>query len=151
MIISDTAVKQNIAVMVLAAMILIIGTYSYMTLPREAEPDVSIPHVFVSTNYRGVAPGDMETSITIKIENKLKGLDGVKNIKSVSAEGESMIDVEFLTGIDIDDALRKVKDKVDEAKGELPTDLEDDPAVFEVNISEMPILIYSLSGTGGLH
>ncbi|CAK8722551.1 Acriflavin resistance protein [Candidatus Electronema halotolerans] len=151
MIISDTAVKQNIAVMVLGVLILIIGTYSYMTLPREAEPDVSIPHVFISTNYRGVAPGDMETSITIKIENKLKGLDGVKNIKSVSAEGESMIDVEFLTGIDIDDALRKVKDKVDEAKGDLPTDLENDPAVFEVNISEMPILIYSLSGTCGLH
>jgi CzcA family heavy metal efflux pump len=151
MIISDTAVKQNIAVMVLSAVILIIGTYSYMTLPREAEPDVSIPHVFVSTNYRGVAPGDMETSITIKIENKLKGLDGVKNIKSVSAEGESLIDVEFLTGIDIDDALRKVKDKVDEAKGDLPTDLENDPSVFEVNISEMPILIYSLSGTCGLH
>ncbi len=151
MIISDTAVKQNIAVMVLGVLILIIGTYSYMTLPREAEPDVSIPHVFISTNYRGVAPGDMETSVTIKIENKLKGLDGVKNIKSVSAEGESMIDVEFLTGIDIDDALRKVKDKVDEAKGDLPTDLENDPSVFEVNISEMPILIYSLSGTCGLH
>ncbi len=151
MIISDTAVKQNIAVMVLGVLILLIGTYSYLTLPREAEPDVSIPHVFVSTNYRGVAPGDMETSVTIKIENKLKGLDGVKNIKSVSAEGASMIDVEFLTGIDIDDALRKVKDKVDEAKNDLPTDLEDDPSVFEVNISEMPILIYSLSGTCGLH
>jgi len=150
MIISDTAVKQSIAVMVLSAVIAIMGAYSYLTLPREAEPDVSIPHVFVSTTYRGVAPGDVETSITIKIENKLKGLEGVKNIKSVSAEGESMIDVEFITGIDIDDALRKVKDKVDEAKGELPTDLEDDPTVFEVNISEMPILVFSLSGTCGL-
>jgi multidrug efflux pump len=151
MIISDTAVRQNIAVMVLAALILVMGTYSYLTLPREAEPDVSIPHVFVSTIYRGVAPGDMETSVTIKIENKLKGLDGVKNVKSVSSEGESLIDVEFTTGIDIDDALRKVKDKVDQAKGELPTDLEDDPSIFEVNISEMPILVFSLSGTCGLH
>ncbi|MCI5220871.1 MAG: efflux RND transporter permease subunit, partial [Candidatus Electrothrix sp. LOE2] len=53
------------------------------------------------------------------------------------------------TGVDIDDALRKVKDKVDEAEGELPTDLEDDPYVFEVNISEMPILIFSLAGTCG--
>lgn len=150
MIISDTAVKNSIAVMVMSVVIFVMGIYSYLTLPREAEPDVSIPHVFVSTTYRGVAPGDVETAVTIKIENKLKGLDGLKNLKSVSAEGESLIDVEFSTGVDIDDALRKVKDKVDEAKGELPTDLEDDPKVFEVNISEMPILIYSLSGTCGL-
>ncbi|MGR0482028.1 MAG: efflux RND transporter permease subunit [Candidatus Electronema sp. V4] len=150
MIISDTAVKQSIAVMVLSALIAIMGVYSYTTLPREAEPDVSIPNIFVSTTYRGVAPGDMETAVTIKIENKLKGLDGVKNIKSVSSEGESLINVEFTTGIDIDDALRKVKDKVDEAKNELPSDLEDDPKVFEVNISEMPILVFSISGTCGL-
>ncbi|CAK8725201.1 Acriflavin resistance protein [Candidatus Electrothrix laxa] len=149
MIISDLAVKKSISVLVLAALILVMGTYSYLTLPREAEPDISIPHIFVSTAYRGVAPGDIESSITIEIENKLKGLDGVKNIKSVSSEGESLIDVEFSTGVDIDDALRKVKDKVDEAKGELPTDLEDDPYVFEVNISEMPILIFSLAGTCG--
>jgi CzcA family heavy metal efflux pump len=149
MIISDLAVKKSISVLVLAALILVIGTYSYLILPREAEPDISIPHIFVSTTYRGVAPGDIENSITIEIENKLKSLDGVKNVKSVSSEGESLIDVEFLTGVDIDDALRKVKDKVDEAKGELPTDLEDDPYVFEVNISEMPILIFSLAGTCG--
>ncbi|MCI5135512.1 MAG: efflux RND transporter permease subunit [Candidatus Electrothrix sp. AW2] len=149
MIISDLAVKKSISVLVLATLILVMGIYSYFTLPREAEPDISIPHIFVSTAYRGVAPGDIENSITIEIENKLKSLDGVKNIKSVSSEGESLIDVEFITGVDIDDALRKVKDKVDEAKGELPTDLEDDPYVFEVNISEMPILIFSLAGTCG--
>ncbi|MCI5166346.1 MAG: efflux RND transporter permease subunit [Candidatus Electrothrix sp. GM3_4] len=149
MIISDLAVKKSISVLVLSALILVMGTYSYLTLPREKEPDISIPHIFVSTTYRGVAPGDIESSITIEIENKLKGLDGVKNIKSVSSEGESLIDVEFTTGVDIDDALRKVKDKVDEAKGELPNDLEDDPYVFEVNISEMPILIFSLAGTCG--
>lgn len=151
MIISDFAVKKSISVLVLAALILLMGTYSYLTLPREAEPDVSIPHVFISTAYRGVAPGDIESSITIEIENKLKSLDGVKNIKSVSSEGESLIDVEFTTGVDIDDVLRKVKDKVDEAKGELPSDLENDPYVFEVNISEMPILIFSLAGTCGEH
>ncbi|MCI5223524.1 MAG: efflux RND transporter permease subunit, partial [Candidatus Electrothrix sp. AR4] len=150
MIISDLAVKKSISVLVLAALILVIGTYSYLTLPRESEPDISIPHVFVSTTYRGVSPGDIETAITIKIEKKLKGVDGVKNLKSVSSEGESLIDVEFRTDVDIDDALRKVKDKVDEARGELPGDLEDDPYVFEVNLSEMPILIFSLSGTCGL-
>ncbi|MBE0585138.1 MAG: efflux RND transporter permease subunit, partial [Desulfofustis sp.] len=81
---------------------------------------------------------------------KLKGLDGLKKIQSISSEGRSMINVEFVTGTDIDQALQDVKDKVDEALGELPTDLEEDPSVFEVNFSQMPIVVYSLSGTCGL-
>ena len=150
MIISDTAVKKSITVMVLSVIIIVFGVYSYLVLPRENEPDITIPYVFVSTSYKGVSPTDIETSITIEIEKKLKGLDGVKKIQSVSSEGLSSINIEFITGTDIDQALQDVKDKVDEAKGELPADLENDPAVFEVNLSEMPIAVYSLSGTCGL-
>lgn len=150
MIVSDTAVRKSISVLVLAVIILIFGIYCYLALPRESDPDITIPNVFVSTSYRGVSPSDIETAITIEIEKKLKGLDGVKKIESVSSEGLSSINVEFLTGVDIDKALQDVKDKVDEAKGELPNDLEDDPVVFEVNLSEMPILVFSLSGTCGL-
>ncbi len=150
MIISDTAVKKSISVMVLAVIIIAFGSYSYMVLPRESDPDITIPYVFVSTNYRGVSPTDIETAVTIEIEKKLKAIEGVKKIQSVSAEGLSSINIEFVTGTDIDKALQDVKDKVDEAKGELPADLEDDPAVFEVNLSEMPIAVYSLSGTCGL-
>ncbi|MCP4339592.1 MAG: efflux RND transporter permease subunit [Desulfobulbaceae bacterium] len=150
MIISDTAVKKSTTVSVLALMLIIIGVYCYKVLPREADPDVTIPNVFISTDYRGVSPTDIETAITIEIEKKLKGLDGLKKIKSVSSEGLSSINVEFVTGTDINQAVQDVKDKVDEAKGSLPSDLEDDPVVFEVNLSEEPIVIYSLSGTCGL-
>ena len=149
MIVSDTAVKKRVSVMVLAAIIVIAGTYSYISLPRENSPDITIPHVFVQTNYRGVSAEDIETGITIKIEKKLKGLDRVKNIKSVSSEGVSQIDVEFIPGTDIDVVLPKVKDKVDEAKPDLPSDLEDEPSVYEVNFSELPIVTFSLSGTCG--
>jgi multidrug efflux pump subunit AcrB len=150
MIVSDTAVKKSVTVAVLAVIVLVFGIYSYRVLPRENEPDITIPYVFVSTSYRGVSPTDIETGITIEIEKKLKGLEGVKKIHSVSSEGLSSITIEFVTGTDIDKAVQDVKDKVDEAKGELPADLEDDPAVFEVNLSEMPIAVYSLSGTCGL-
>ncbi len=149
MIVSDTAVKNRLSVMVLAALIVIIGGFSYVALPRENAPDITIPHVFVQTNYKGVSAADIETGITIKIEKKLKGLDRVKKIKSVSSEGLSRIDVEFIPGTDIDDVLPKVKDKVDEAKPDLPTDLEEDPSVFEVNFSELPIVTFSLAGTCG--
>lgn len=150
MIISDTAVQKSISVVVLAVMILVFGSYCYSVLPRESEPDITIPNVFVSTNYRGVSSVDIETSITVEIEKKLKGLDGLKKIQSVSSEGMSSINIEFVTGTDIDKALQDVKDKVDEAMGELPGDLDEDPSVFEVNFSEMPIVVFSLSGTCGL-
>ncbi len=150
MIVSDTAVNKSITVMVLAVIIIVFGVYCYNVLPRESDPDITIPNVFVTTSYRGVSPADMETTVTIEIEKKLKGLDGVKKIQSVSSEGLSSINVEFVTGTDIDKALQDVKDKVDEAKGELPTDLEDDPLVFEVNFSELPIVVFSMSGTCGL-
>ncbi|NOX33613.1 MAG: efflux RND transporter permease subunit [Deltaproteobacteria bacterium] len=149
MIISDTAIKNRTSVLVLALIIMGIGIYSYKALPRESDPDITIPYVFVQTDYRGVSASDIETSITIKIEKKLKGLDKVKNISSVSSQGLSRINIEFLPGTDIDEVLTKVKDKVDEAKNDLPSDLENDPSVFEVNFSEMPIVIYSLAGTSG--
>ena len=149
MIISDTAIKNRISVLVLALIILGLGIYSYKALPRESEPDITIPFVFIQTDYRGVSASDIETSITIKIEKKLKGLDKVKNISSVSSQGLSMINIEFLPGTDIDEVLTKVKDKVDEAKNDLPSDLENDPSVFEVNFSQMPIVVYALSGNCG--
>ncbi len=150
MIISNTAVKKSTSVVVLALLIIVFGVYCYIVLPRESDPDISIPNVFVSTSYRGVSPTDMETAVTLEIEKKLKGLDGLKKLQSVSSEGLSSINIEFVTGTDIDQALQDVKDKVDEALGDLPSDLENDPIVFEVNFSEMPIVVFSISGTCGL-
>ena len=137
MIISDTAVRKSTTVLVLALLLIIVGVYSYKVLPRESDPDITIPNVFVSTSYRGVSPTDMETAITIEIEKKLKGLDGLKKIQSVSSEGLSSINIEFITGTDIDQALQDVKDKVDEALGELPTDLEDDPTAGPFSFVEL--------------
>ncbi|MCJ7601213.1 MAG: efflux RND transporter permease subunit, partial [Desulfobulbaceae bacterium] len=111
MIVSDTAVKKSVTVLVLSVLIIVFGTYCYIVLPRESDPDISIPNVFVSTEYRGVSPTDIETAITIEIEKKLKGLDGLKKIQSISAEGLSSINVEFVTGTDIDQAMQDVKDK----------------------------------------
>lgn len=150
MIVSDTAVKKSVTVIVLACIIIVYGVYSYIVIPRENDPDITIPYVFVSTSHRGVSPSDIETGITVELEKKLKGIEGIKTIQSVSSEGLSSIQVEFVTGTDIEKALQEVKDKVDEAGGELPDDLENDPAVFQVNLSELPIAVYSLYGTCGL-
>ena len=147
MIISDLSIDRRVPVVVLSLLIILFGLYSYKVLPRESAPDITIPNVFITTTYKGVSPPDIETSITIPIEKKLTGLENVKKIKSVSSEGLSSIIIEFTTGTVIDDVIQKVKDKVDEAHSDLPSDLEEDPSVFEVNFSDIPIVVFSLSGT----
>ncbi|MBW2610511.1 MAG: efflux RND transporter permease subunit [Deltaproteobacteria bacterium] len=147
MIIPEKAVQKRTSVVILCLIIIILGLSSYRSLPRESAPDVTIPYIFIQTGYPGVAPVDIEKSITIPIEKKLKGLESVKKITSTSTEGMSSIVIEFVAGTDIDEVLPKTKDKVDQAKPDLPNDLDDDPEVFEINISEMPILVLSLSGT----
>ena len=145
MILSDAAIRNRTTVGVLCVIILVGGTYSYITLPREASPDVPVPIIVVSTPYEGVSPQDIESSVTIKIEKELAGLKGVKEIRSASVEGSSVITIEFLPDVKIDDAMQYVRDKIDLAKAELPEDAEE-PILTEINIAEFPILMINISG-----
>ncbi len=145
MILSDTAIRNRTTVGVLIAIIIVLGTYSYAVLPRESAPDVPIPVIVISTPYEGVAPEDIESSITLKIEKELAGLKGVKEIRSASVEGSSIITIEFLPDVSTDDAMQHVRDKVDRAKADLPNDAEE-PVLTEINISDFPILMVNLSG-----
>ncbi len=146
MILNQFALKRPYAVFVVVLFILAAGISSYVTLPREDSPDITVPFIFITTTYEGTAPQDMETLVTIPLERKLKGLGDTKEITSTSNDGISMITVEFLPDVDIDDALQKVREKVDQAMGDLPPDLPDDPVIKEINLSELPILNVVLSG-----
>ena len=145
MLLSNAAIKNRTTVLVLILLIVAAGAYSYVTLPREAAPDVPIPVVLVTTIYKETSPEDVESLVTIKIENELKGIKGVKEITSISAEGQSVITIEFQPEIRIEDALQYVRDKVDVAKGELPLDAEE-PTIREINIAELPIMMVNISG-----
>jgi len=145
MIISNVAIKRSTTVLVLLVLILIAGVFSYVRLPRESNPEVVIPYITVNVPYEGVAPEDIESLITIPIERRLAGLSGVKEMKSTSVEGLSFIFLEFEPDIDIDDALQKVRDKVDLAEPDIPEEA-DDPVIKEINTAEFPIMIMSLSG-----
>ncbi|PLY04273.1 MAG: AcrB/AcrD/AcrF family protein [Desulfuromonas sp.] len=146
MLISNAAIHQRSTVFALMLIIVVVGIYSYVVLPRESTPDITIPYVLVVTNYEGVASSDIESLITNPIERKLRGLKHVEEIRSVSAEGSSMITVEFLPDVDIDDAIQWVRDKVDQSKGDLPDDLESDPQILEINLSEFPVMMVAVSG-----
>jgi multidrug efflux pump len=150
MIINKAALHRQSTVLVLLTLIVLAGAYSYAVLPRESAPDITIPYIFVTTDYEGVAPEDMETLVTIPLERKLKGISDTEEIRSVSDDGVSFIAIKFLPSVDIDDALQKVRDKVDQAKGDLPPDLPDDPVVSEANFSDIPIINVVLSGNFSL-
>lgn len=149
MIVSDLAISRSTTILVLLAIIFISGSYSYLTLPRESEPEVVIPFVNVATTYEGVSPEDMETLVTLPLERKLTGIKGVKEITSRSVEGASSIIIEFEADFDVDQSLQKVRDKVNEAKSELPPDAED-PTITEINAAEIPVVYLALQGEVGL-
>lgn len=138
------AVKNPVTVLVLAFILLLAGFVSYQGMPRESSPEIKIPLIFVTTIYAGASPEDMEKLVTEKIEDKLEGLDGLKKVSSTSGQGFSSVTVEFNPDVVVETALRRVKDKVDEAKPDLPTDAED-PTVQELNFSNIPIFVISMS------
>ncbi len=139
------AVAHSTTIFVLIFVIIVGGIISYMRLPREAAPDIAIPIVIISTPYFGVSPSDIETLVTQPLEKEFKGLRSLKKMTSTSAESVSLVTLEFEPSVDIEDALQKVRDKVDKAKPELPPDAED-PEIIEVNASDWPVMIANVSG-----
>lgn len=149
MTISKLAVDNKVTVYILMALVLIIGTFSYTSIPKEAAPSITIPNIFVTTAYIGVSPQDIENLVTQEIEKEVKGIKDVKEVTSVSQESFSFVNIEFNPDVVIDDALQKVRDKVAIAKTKMPVDIEE-PVVSEINLSEQPMLFINLSGNFGL-
>jgi multidrug efflux pump len=143
------SVKNVTTVYVLTAIIFLSGLMAYISMPSETFPEIVIPQIYVGTPYPGNSPSDIEKLITRPLEKEINGITGIDKITSTSVEGYSTILVEFDFEITPQDALRKVKDKVDVAKGksDFPQDLPSDPNVFEMNFSELvPIQNINLSG-----
>ncbi|OFW69442.1 MAG: hypothetical protein A2065_00830, partial [Alphaproteobacteria bacterium GWB1_45_5] len=122
------------------------GIVTYLTIPRESDPDVQIPIVFVSITYRGVSPEDSERLLLKPTEQHLQSLDGIKEIQSTASEGMANIQISFQAGTDINKAITQVRDRISLVKKELPIDA-DEPLVTEINVSLFPILIVQLSGS----
>ncbi|MEK0441409.1 MAG: hypothetical protein RL403_387, partial [Bacteroidota bacterium] len=143
---SSFSVDNSTSVIILTFIITVLGLGAYRSMPKESFPEIVIPTVYVGTPYPGNSPVDMENLITRPIEKELKSLSNVKDIKSTSVQDFSTIIIEFTPGIEISKAIQEVKDAVDQAKSDLPTDLDQDPTVQEVNTSDFPIMNVNISG-----
>lgn len=144
--ISTFAVKNRTSVLILIFMIVLGGVLSFNKMPRENFPEIVIPTVYVGTTYPGNSPADIENLVTRPIEKEIATINGIKKLSSTSIQDRSTIVVEFNTNIPVEKALREVKDAVDKSKSELPTDLDRDPDVFEMDFSEFPVMNINLSG-----
>ncbi len=140
------AVNNTTTVLFLTFLVVVMGVSTYISLPRENFPEIKIPKVYIGTTHPGNSPKDIENLITRPIEKELNTISSVDNITSTSIQDFSTIVVEFTTDTDVEDALTKVKDAVDKAKAELPSDLDRDPDIFEMDVNEFPILNINLSG-----
>lgn len=145
---TSLALKNKNTVYLLAIILLFFGMYSYKNLPKELFPEIVWPQIMVQTIYPGNSPEDIENLITRPLEKEIENVRGLKELTSISAQDASMIFVEFNTDVEIEDALRRVKDAVDIGQNELPkgaTELQD-PLVFDIDFSEFAILNINLSG-----
>lgn len=139
----EYAVKYKITIYVLMALFLVAGIMSYRSVPLEEWPEVEIPVIIVSTVYPGVTPEDMERLVTNVIERELRDLKNVKEMTSTSAESVSVVAVEFETNVELDVAYQKIRERVDNAKPDLPDDAEE-PVLIEISTSDLPIMIINV-------
>jgi multidrug efflux pump subunit AcrB len=131
------------------AVLVVAGITAYRTLPLEAQPEVKIPVMMVHTLYPGVAPEDVEKLVTNVLERELKDLKDVKKMTSTSSESVSLVTVEFESGVELDNAYQKMRDRITRAKPDLPDDAEE-PTLIEINLSEFPMMLINVSGDYGL-
>jgi multidrug efflux pump len=125
--------------------LLVAGFVAYVSIAKEAEPDVKVPIIYVQLTQRGISPEDSERLLLRPLETKLKAVSNVKEMRSTAYEGGGYVLLEFEAGFNSNAALADVRAKVDDAKRDLPKDA-DEPSVQEVNLSLYPVLVVALAG-----
>ncbi|MHB0774612.1 efflux RND transporter permease subunit [Halomonas sp. WWR20] len=131
--------------LLLLLFLLVAGITAYQAIPKESNPDVAIPMIYVMMSLEGISPEDAERLLARPMEQELRAIEGVKKMTSQATEGHASIILEFDAGFDPRRALADVREKVDIARAELPTEAEE-PQVMEVNVALFPVLTIGLSG-----
>ena len=146
MSITELAVKRPTLAVVVFTIIGILGIISYTSLGYELLPKISSPVLSISTIYPGASPSEVENSVTTKVEDAVSGLEGVKNITSISQEGISNVTVELTYNADVDLVLQDAQRKVVNIMGQLPEQVEQ-PSVEKFSFDEMPIMRLGISSS----
>jgi len=142
----ESAMSRSRTVILSLLVVLIGGLIAYNTIPKEAEPDIEIPVIYVSITHDGISPEDSERLLVRPMEQELRSIEGIKEMTANAYEGGANVQLEFDAGVDTEQALQDVREKVDKAKAKLPGDTEE-PTVNEVKMSRFdPMLVLNLAG-----
>lgn len=141
----DAAIGRARTTIAVLLLLLITGFSSYVSIPKEADPDINIPIIYVNMKHEGISPEDAERLLVRPMEKELRSIEGLKEMRSAAFQGSANVLLEFDAGFDSNKALEDVREKVDIAKPELPGDT-DEPTVNEVNLSLFPVLVVTLGG-----
>lgn len=141
----ENVLRRPKTVLTLMLVIIAAGVVSYISIPKEANPDIDVPVFYVSVSQNGVSPEDAERLLIRPLEGQLQGLDGLKEITAVASEGHAGVVLEFDIAFDKDEAMADVRDRVSRAQAEMPTEA-DEAQIFETNFSLVPTIVVALSG-----
>ncbi len=142
----ETAMSRSRTVLLTLAVVLVGGIVAYTSIPKEAEPDIEIPNIYVSVSFDGISPEDSERLLVRPLEQELRSIEGIKKMTASAYEGGANVLLEFDAGVNTDKALQDVREKVDKAKAEIPSEA-DEPTVNEVKMSRFdPMLVLNLAG-----
>ena len=142
----DAAMARSRTVILGLVTVLIAGVITYVTIPKEAEPDIEIPIIYVYIEHAGISPEDAERLLVRPMEQEIRSIEGIKEMVAEAFEGGASLQIEFEAGIGTDKALQDVREKVDMAEAKLPGESEE-PTVNEVKMSRFdPMLVLNLAG-----
>ena len=141
----DAAISRARPVLLVLVLVLLAGSVAYVTIPKESDPDVAIPIIYVRIAHEGISPGDAERLLVRPMEQELRNIEGLKEMRATAVEGHATVVLEFDAGFDADQALDDVREQVDVAQTELPDDT-DEPTVHEVNVALFPVIVVTLYG-----
>ena len=142
----DVAMSRYRTVILGLITIVVAGIYTYITIPKEAEPDIEIPVIYVQMTHDGISPEDAERLLVRPMEQEIRTVEGIKEMVAEAYEGGASVIVEFEAGINTDRALQDIRERVDNAAAELPSET-DDPTISEAKLTqEDPMLVLNLAG-----
>ncbi|MCC2617454.1 efflux RND transporter permease subunit [Aestuariibacter halophilus] len=146
----SAALLRTRTVLMIFILLLVAGAVTYATIPKESNPDVPIPFIYVSIVHDGISPEDAERMLVKPMERELRSIDGIKEMKATAGEGFASITMEFIAGFDAKEALADVRDKVTVARAKLPSESEE-PTIHEVTMAgEQAVVTVVLSGEASL-
>lgn len=141
----EALMERSRTVLMMFTLLMIVGMSTLANIPKESNPDITVPFVYVSVQHDGISPEDADALIYKPLDKELRGLDGLKEMVATSTTGHLSIVLEFFSDVDIDRALKDVRQATKDAEPNLPKDSKD-PKVKEINVALFPVMVLTLSG-----